>query len=278
MNRRGAVRGLALLLIVQALCAAPLLADAPGASPRPEPRPHQGPGAAARLLPAPGAVPRSPAVTPAQPRIEVASLGAAPRRSPRPEARPARRVVATRGPAAPSGPVTAICGDAAIRGQSLPPIAGKIPACAVARPVRVASVAGVALSRPAVMDCPTARALKTWIETGARPALGGLGGGLAGLRVVDGYSCRPRNNEKGAKVSEHGKGHALDISALVLRDGRAVTVSKGWTDPARGRMLRRMHDAACGPFGTVLGPEANRLHRDHFHFDTARYRAGSYCR
>jgi len=36
--------------------------------------------------------------------------------------------------------------------------------------------------------------------------------------------------------------------------------------------------AACGPFGTVLGPESNRFHRDHFHFDTARYRSGSYCR
>jgi hypothetical protein len=28
----------------------------------------------------------------------------------------------------------------------------------------------------------------------------------------------------------------------------------------------------------VLGPNANSFHRDHFHFDTARYRSGSYCR
>jgi len=28
----------------------------------------------------------------------------------------------------------------------------------------------------------------------------------------------------------------------------------------------------------VLGPEAARYHQDHFHFDTARYRSGSYCR
>jgi hypothetical protein len=39
-----------------------------------------------------------------------------------------------------------------------------------------------------------------------------------------------------------------------------------------------MHKAACGPFGTVLGPNSNRFHQDHFHFDTARYRSGSYCR
>jgi len=44
------------------------------------------------------------------------------------------------------------------------------------------------------------------------------------------------------------------------------------------RILREMHSTACGPFGTVLGPEANRFHRENFHFDTARYRSGRYCR
>jgi len=39
-----------------------------------------------------------------------------------------------------------------------------------------------------------------------------------------------------------------------------------------------MHRAACGPFGTVLGPNADRFHQDHFHFDTARHRSGPYCR
>jgi hypothetical protein len=42
--------------------------------------------------------------------------------------------------------------------------------------------------------------------------------------------------------------------------------------------MRRAHKTACGPFGTVLGPNADRYHQDHFHFDTARYRSGSYCR
>ena len=31
------------------------------------------------------------------------------------------------------------------------------------------------------------------------------------------------------------------------------------------------------PAGTALGPNANRFHRDYLHFDTARYRRGSYC-
>jgi hypothetical protein len=38
---------------------------------------------------------------------------------------------------------------------------------------------------------------------------------------------------------------------------------------ARQRFLRRVHAAACRHFGTVLGPEANEAHRNHFHLDMA---------
>jgi hypothetical protein len=49
-------------------------------------------------------------------------------------------------------------------------------------------------------------------------------------------------------------------------------------DPGpRGRFLREIHEAACGTFGTVLGPEANEAHRDHFHLDMARRRSKSFC-
>ena len=51
-----------------------------------------------------------------------------------------------------------------------------------------------------------------------------------------------------------------------------------WSTYRRGRLLRRLHGGACGPFGTVLGPESDRFHQDHFHFDTASYRSGPYCR
>jgi hypothetical protein len=33
------------------------------------------------------------------------------------------------------------------------------------------------------------------------------------------------------------------------------------------RIIRFAHDAACTHFTTVLGPEANELHRDHLHID-----------
>jgi hypothetical protein len=41
--------------------------------------------------------------------------------------------------------------------------------------------------------------------------------------------------------------------------------------------LRRLHKGACGIFGTVLGPEANAAHRDHFHLDLAPRRRSAFC-
>lgn len=42
--------------------------------------------------------------------------------------------------------------------------------------------------------------------------------------------------------------------------------------------LRAVHEGACKIFGTVLGPESNAAHRDHFHLDLAKRRSSAYCR
>ena len=44
------------------------------------------------------------------------------------------------------------------------------------------------------------------------------------------------------------------------------------------RFLRGAHETACRIFGTVLGPEANNAHRNHFHIDMAeRGASGAFC-
>ena len=43
------------------------------------------------------------------------------------------------------------------------------------------------------------------------------------------------------------------------------------------RFLRRAHTAACKIFGTILGPEANEAHRNHFHVDMADRTTGNFC-
>ncbi len=172
----------------------------------------------------------------------------------------------------------AVCGDLAIQGEAVGRVTGKLRGCVVENAVRVREVSGVALSQRAVMDCTTADALKQWMEKSAKPAFSKKGGGLQSIRVAAHYACRTRNNQKGAKLSEHGKGRAIDISGFRLSDGTEVSVLRGWNQRRFSAALRRIHGDACGPFGTVLGPNANRFHLDHFHFDTARYRSGTYCR
>ena len=171
----------------------------------------------------------------------------------------------------------AVCGDVDIQGVKIGRVPGKIAGCGVDSAVRVSSVSGVGLSTHAVMDCTTAKALKSWIDRGMKPAMRD-GGGVSQIRVVAHYACRTRNNQPGAKISEHGRGRAIDIAGFTLRSGEKVTVLTDWGRSKFSRPLKQMHRAACGPFGTVLGPDANRFHLDHFHFDTARYRSGTYCR
>ncbi|MBO9402356.1 extensin family protein [Shimia sp. R9_3] len=172
-----------------------------------------------------------------------------------------------------------ICRDRDLIGKEVAPVPAKLPGCGIRRgAVKLYEVDGVALSTPAVMTCDTAKALKKWVNKGAKRAVRNYGGGIDTLKVAAGYSCRTRNHKKGAKISEHGKGKAIDISALVLENGDTISVLRDWGKGKRGRMLKKMHKSACGPFGTVLGPNSDRFHRDHFHFDTARHRGGPYCR
>lgn len=49
------------------------------------------------------------------------------------------------------------------------------------------------------------------------------------------------------------------------------------TERLEARFLHRLHEGACAVFGTVLGPEANDAHRNHFHLDMAARRGKGYC-
>jgi hypothetical protein len=45
----------------------------------------------------------------------------------------------------------------------------------------------------------------------------------------------------------------------------------------QSKFLHRVHEEACGIFGTVLGPEANDAHRNHFHLDMKARAHKAYC-
>lgn len=62
-------------------------------------------------------------------------------------------------------------------------------------------------------------------------------------------------------------------------DSDAAEVTPQAFDPEDGvaLFLRAAHETACERFGTVLGPEANDAHRNHFHLDMAKRKYRNYC-
>lgn len=61
------------------------------------------------------------------------------------------------------------------------------------------------------------------------------------------------------------------------REKKAVAPPAEPTAANRQTFLRRIHASGCRIFGTILGPEANEAHRDHFHVDMAERRNGNFC-
>ncbi|MEO8242815.1 MAG: extensin family protein [bacterium] len=182
------------------------------------------------------------------------------------QSQPAQSQPAQSQPATMKG---AVCKDPRIKGVALKPIVSRTKGCNVAAPVLVSSIDGVRLAPAVTVRCEEAAALAVWIEQGLQPAFKNQ---VVQLNIADSYSCRPRNNVRGAKVSEHGAGGAVDISGFVLRNGKTMTVARNY-----GSQIRAAQKAGCGPFHTTLGPGSDGYHESHIHLDVAPNRGHPYC-
>lgn len=125
------------------------------------------------------------------------------------------------------------------------------------------------LSSTVTTNCQMASALPDWVETVDGYAEAMLKSPLASIETGTSYMCRARNGGDTDFTSEHGFANALDVTGFTLQDGRSIGVEADWDKSVapEGRLLRLAHDAACGSFMTVLGPEANAEHSDHLHLD-----------
>lgn len=288
------MRNLVATVALCAMTAGAVSAKAPEASIRPMPRPEAATEAPVVLAAASSIRPRArpalpEAAVPVAPAAPVLAFAApAPQaeaakpgllaRMFRPKARPPEAVVPAAAVRTKPGAALvqprkgSVCGDPAIRGEVLAPITGKLRGCGIDEPVKITAVDGVKLSMAATVDCSTAKALKTWVQRAVRPAMGDV----MALQVAGAYTCRSRNNQRGAPISEHGRGKAIDISGITLANGQTLTVEGDWRSKA-GRGMQKAHKAACGIFGTTLGPGSDGFHEDHLHFDTIQRRS-AYCR
>jgi hypothetical protein len=126
----------------------------------------------------------------------------------------------------------------------------------------------LAPNNPAV-TCPVAAALELWRRESAAPAARAmLGSDLARIEHLGAFSCRRMYGGADGPWSEHATANAIDIAAFVLADGRRISVLEDWEGKGpEAAFLRTVRDGACGSFATVLSPDYNAAHADHFHLD-----------
>jgi hypothetical protein len=156
---------------------------------------------------------------------------------------------------------------------SIPPIRGP-GACGGEDLVRLEAIVladkhKVTVTPPATLRCTMATAIADWVRTDLVAIAAKLGSEPAALDNYDSYECRGFNRIPGAHLSEHGRANALDVRAIKLADGRAVTL----TDRDVPRELREevLH-SVCARFATVLGPDSDWYHEEHIHLDLAERR------
>lgn len=158
-----------------------------------------------------------------------------------------------------------------VEAEALPP--KEEAACGTQSPLSVTGVLAngrmVPFSGAATLDCPMATQLPGWVAQVDNYLRSRENTGIESVIVGTSYMCRNVNNASSGNLSFHAFADALDVTGFKLEDGRMVTVEEDWSDAlsAEGRLLRFAHGAACTGFTTVLGPEANALHHDHFHID-----------
>lgn len=146
----------------------------------------------------------------------------------------------------------------------LPPL--EEGACGIDPRVRLTGVDAVDIA-PVETTCAVALRTAMWERHALRPAAEDLGSAIARLHHQGSYNCRAIRN--GTRPSTHSTAEAIDIRGVTLVDGRRLDLIDGWDAPAPvGTFWRSARDGACRWFVTVLGPEFNDLHRDHFHLQS----------
>jgi hypothetical protein len=146
--------------------------------------------------------------------------------------------------------------------------------CGMQQPFRVTRLGNgsVLLKQRMTLACPALAEAEAWLADTIQPAANLYFGQPVAEINAGSYACRGRNNQAGAKLSEHSFGNAVDIMSFKLADGSVITVKGGWrgTEAEQG-FLREVFLGACQRFTTVLAPGSNVFHYDHIHVDLARH-------
>jgi hypothetical protein len=144
--------------------------------------------------------------------------------------------------------------------------------CPLRNVVRVRN-SGVRFNAPFTATCPlTVRWLMFERQQLQPLAMEILGSPVDEVEHFGTFACRNVYNRQNGRRSQHASASAIDVAAFVLKDGTRISVLRDWDNedsPEHSRFLKGIHRAACGYFGTVLGPDYNQPHENHFHLDTS---------
>ena len=132
----------------------------------------------------------------------------------------------------------------------------------------------VPLNRPLLMACTTALSLSDFETQVVAPTAKAMFGQPVTLMTSAGsYDCRGQRSDHPERLSEHGKGKAVDITGFTLEDGSKITVLRNWSGKdEKAEFLHKVAAGACKMFSVVLTPKSNKLHRDHLHLDNGPYK------
>lgn len=154
------------------------------------------------------------------------------------------------------------------------------PGCNKLGTVQLMALAGdrtsLSISNLGPVRCGVAKAFGDWARFGVdRAAREILGSPVARIETMGSYACR--NVAGTERRSAHARAEAIDVSGFVLADGRRIVLKRDWDggDAATREFLRVVHKSACKRFGTVLGPDYNAAHEDHFHIEGT---GATFCR
>jgi len=155
--------------------------------------------------------------------------------------------------------------------QTLPPIHDG--QCGLQSPLAVSAIVvngrTIPVTGHVITDCAVATVLPKWMSDVDGYAQAKQSTRLKSVDVWTSYMCRNVDNAKTGNLSFHAFGAALDVPSFTLEDGRKPAVATNWNGGSAEdqNIIHLTHDAACTYFMTVLGPDADKFHQNHFHVD-----------
>ena len=149
--------------------------------------------------------------------------------------------------------------------------------CSTIGTVRLDDI-GVPVANLGAMRCGLAENFTQWVRNAVAPAaFQMLGSQLVKVETYGTYACRDTVGTATARLSGHAIANAVDVAAFDLADGRRISVLNDWRsgDPQIRAFMATIHASACKRFGTVLSPDYNGAHKNHFHLEDDH---ASFCR